>query len=753
MKKLNLHHIFLLGAIMLICNFRTYAQVPDTLQVIDLEKIVVSANRFSEPARKVPYQVISITGARTAQLNAPTTAEVLQNTGMVFVQKSQMGGGSPVLRGLEANRVLLVVDGVRLNNAIYRAGHLQNCIAVDHSVLSKTEIIMGSNSVMYGSDALGGVIHFYTKNPLLQFYDEEGLNVKGNAYARYATANQEKTAHIDLNIGGKKFGSLTAITATNFDDLKQGAKRTTKYPDFGKKNVYVKYIDGKDSVFNNPNPNIQTQSGYSQIDILQKFRYKASEKINHVLNLQYSNSTNVPRYDRLTETNNNTGKPSFADWYYGPQKRLMASYQLTHTPTIARLYNKTIVTVAYQNIDESRHSRSLNSSKLKNQIENVQLLTLNADAEKYLNSKKTSIVRYGAEIAHNIVDSKAYFLFINTADSTAPTATRYPDGGSTLNTAALYTSFSNAFFNDKLLLNTGLRYNYITLNAIFNNKDYATFPFNTATQKNFALCGNLSLTYLPSPVVKIATLFSTGFRAPNVDDLGKVFDSKAGTVIIPNPNLKPEYTYNAELNTEFNLLDNNLILQLSGFYTLLKNAIVIGNTQLNGADSALYDGTMSKVKASQNQRQATIKGFSASINVPNLVIPNLQLSAQITQTIGNIQTDTTEYPLDHIPPTFGRVGLMYQPNMQRLQVETWLAFNGAKKLDKYNLEGEDNEKYATAEGALAWQTLNARASYKVTKNIELQANIENILDTNYRLFASGISSAGRNFIGTLRLKW
>ncbi|NJN34367.1 MAG: TonB-dependent receptor plug domain-containing protein [Saprospiraceae bacterium] len=71
------------------------------------------------------------------------------------------------MRGFEASRVLLVVDGVRMNNLIYRSGHLQNAITVDQNMLDRVEVLFGTASTVYGSDALGGVVHFFTKKPLL----------------------------------------------------------------------------------------------------------------------------------------------------------------------------------------------------------------------------------------------------------------------------------------------------------------------------------------------------------------------------------------------------------------------------------------------------------------------------------------------------------------------------------------------------------------------------------------------------------
>lgn len=128
-----------------------------------LKEVTIAANKTEQSLIEVPNQIQILKSNEIAAIQAQSTADVLANTGNVFVQKSQMGGGSPVLRGFEANRILLVVDGVRMNNLIYRGGHLQNVITLDNNILDRTEIVFGSGSTIYGSDALGGTIHFFYK--------------------------------------------------------------------------------------------------------------------------------------------------------------------------------------------------------------------------------------------------------------------------------------------------------------------------------------------------------------------------------------------------------------------------------------------------------------------------------------------------------------------------------------------------------------------------------------------------------------
>ena len=132
-----------------------------------LNEVVISASKFAQSKKEVPQNIISI-NSKDIQLSSPqTSADLLSSTGRVFVQKSQLGGGSPMIRGFSTNRLLITVDGVRLNNAIFRSGNVQNVLSINPFNVEKTEVILGSGSVIYGSDAIGGVMNFYTTTPKL----------------------------------------------------------------------------------------------------------------------------------------------------------------------------------------------------------------------------------------------------------------------------------------------------------------------------------------------------------------------------------------------------------------------------------------------------------------------------------------------------------------------------------------------------------------------------------------------------------
>jgi len=185
-----------------------------------MDPIVLSASKFEQRKQDIPQKIISQSRDDVLFQNPQTSADLLQQTGQVFIQKSQQGGGSPMIRGFSTNRLLITVDGIRMNNAIFRAGNLQNVISIDPLSIERSEVIIGPGSVVYGSDAIGGVMNFYTSKPV---FSNDSTAFHGNALLRYATANTENTAHVNLKYGDQKFATVTSVTINSFNDLKMGS--------------------------------------------------------------------------------------------------------------------------------------------------------------------------------------------------------------------------------------------------------------------------------------------------------------------------------------------------------------------------------------------------------------------------------------------------------------------------------------------------------------------------------------------------
>ena len=741
MKKIILFMLFVV-----LCSFG-FAQTT-TEKEYHTKEVVISANRFEESSEKVPQQIAVIKSKKIEQTNVQTTADLLQSTGLVNVQKSQAGGGSPIIRGFEANKVLIVVDGVRMNNAIFRGGHLQNVITMDQSNLERMEVMFGAGSLMYGSDALGGVINFHTKDPKLS--DSKKYNVNGSAFTRYSSAINERTLHADFSLANNRFGSLTSITGSNFGDVKQGANRSSEWDSLGLRKYYQVRRFGVDTMLVNSDPLVQKNSGYSQLDLMQKFIFKQNSRITHLLNFQYSTSSDIPRYDRLTETNS-SGIFKNAEWYYGPQKRLFASYQARISGS--EFFDKGIITLAYQNIEESRNNRSWGKTYRNSRIETVNVYSLNADFDKMY---KSFDIQYGLEMIYNDVQSFAMAYSINPSitPSYKRIDSRYPSDGSSTKSASAYVSTSKDL-GEKLSLNAGLRFNYYNLFSDFTDKTFFPFPFNEIKQNSSTLTAQIGTVYRPTDTWKISMNLATGYRSPNVDDLSKVFESSkgdtlgskstVGTIIVPNPELKAEKTYNAEISISKNIADKFQITGIA-FATSIADGIVTQDATFNGSAYINYGDTVSKVQKNVNASKAYILGYCGIINYE--ITNNFTASGSYNYTYGRITSLSPTTPLDHIAPAFGRASLVWKN--KKMRAEFFSLFNAAKKLKDYNLGGEDNLQYATTNGMPPWYTLNLRYSYQVNKYLQAQLSLDNITDNAYRVFASGINAPGRNLGLTVR---
>lgn len=710
-------------------------------KIIKFDEVVISANKWEQDVTEVPQEILSISAEQIQFGNAQTSADVLKNTGQVFVQKSQLGGGSPTLRGFAANRVLIVVDGVRMNNAIFRSGNLQNIINIDPNALESAEVVFGPGSVIYGSDALGGVMDFHTLKP--SFSNKDQLKVNGKTMTRYSSANNEKTGHINLSIGGKKIAFASAFSYSDFDDLRTGSNFDSDYSTFGRRLIYADRVNDVDVILNNSNESLQRFSGYQQWSAINKIRYRPNENMEFMYGFYFANTSNIPRYDRLIRPEGDGLRQ--AEWHYGPQKWNMHHLQVNfYNPT--SFYDEAKITTTYQLFEESRHDRRFGRDELRNQREKVDLYTLNIDMDKTLSQNN---LYYGIEYTYNKVASQADNLNI-ISNTVTPTSSRYPNGGSSYTSIAAYATYKWRI-KETLTLNSGVRFSHVALEGTSTNTDAQTLNFDTFDLANSAINGNLGLAYNPSEKTKWSFSVSTGFRSPNIDDVGKVFeiDDEGGRpiVVVPNPELKPEYSYNMELALNQKI---NTIIQFNivGYATFLDNAIVRGPITIDGQNSAVVNGTLSELRAQVNTSQSYVYGGSATLKFS---LPyNFKLISSYTITKGEDQTNNE--PLRHTTPNFGQTNLTYEKG--KLKSSFYAEYNGNKFRSDIPSTEIDDKSYLYAihnsdvskDGSPRWYTFNTRISYQLSNNLSISGAIENILDTHYRPYSSGISAPGRNVI-------
>ena len=713
-----------------------------------LQSVVLSVSRVAEKKQSIPEQIEIITKKDKEYISPQTSADLLANVPGLRVQKSQLGGGSPVIRGMESNRVLLVVDGVRLNNAIYRSGHLQNAITVSPFALERIEVVFGPTSVTYGSDALGGVVHYYTKQ--LNYSNTPVFN--NEIFYRHSTVNNEHSTSFNSYISHKKWASFSNISYSSFGDLKMGENRTHGHDNWAKVFKYSKNTerDFYESSSENKNTNVQKNTGYSQLDVLQKLMFPVNSHVNLILNGQFSKSSDIPNFGKLNDEKN--GDLKFSEWRYGPQQRFLISSQLKFRDHHLSLLENGGITLAYQNILESRINRQFNSLDRITRKEKVNVFSLNSDFYKSLTKRGDRKLYYGLELVHNNVASKAKGENLLIAGNRVIGVnhlfnpdTRYPDGGSTYSSAAVYGSYRQKL-NTKNTLNIGLRYTNTLLKASWRQNTSVPIPNNTITLNNQAITGSIGYIYRPIENHKISVVLSKGFRSPNIDDIGKI-RTKSGKITVPNTTLEPEHLYSAELSYAKISANKKVKFNINAYYTLLDEYITRSPSSEFGIEIK-HDGETfenENILANNNSGQAYIYGSTVSGSWE--IIKNLKSNLNITYTKG--ASYQNNQPLSSIPPLYGNISLGLFKKLYNVALEH--RFSLAKELEDYNIiEGIDNlDETPNSLGTPKWFVFNFNSNYYVKDDLRIQLQLQNILDVHYKEFGSSLSAGGRNLVAAI----
>ena len=701
--------------------------VPD---LVNLSEVVVASVRpFREMASAATVSRISASEvAREVPSNAAT---LLWQSGQVHVQQSQQGGGSPVLRGFEANRILLVVDGVRMNNAIYRSGHLQNAMTVDPFVLASTEVHHGAGSVQFGSDALGGVIHYRSRSPRWEF----GSRARGQL--AYSGASSSPTIHADAEVTRGRFAALTSVTHRRFGDLRMGAWRPHGSETWGRVpwqgSSVTEGLEVTDSAEANPDPDVQPGTGFDQTDLLQKVRYGERERYVE-LNIQHSTGSNVPRFDRLNDATSDGG-PKWAQWDYGPQKRTLVSAQFAGR---VRSVGMVSLTAAWQQIEESRLKARFGAQDREVQFERVGVRSISLDVDRMLRSWRTSV---GAYWSMDNVQSEAWME--RRADGMrldTPALTRYPNGGSETGSLAVYTGLERRW--NRWKIEAAARYTRGWLESRFDAQPGLALPFQQVSYNRGALTGSGTLHWTPRQRTGIHAVLSTAFRNPNVDDVGKV-RAKDGFAIVPSDQLKPERLAGLEMGGFWRSRNGQVKADVSGFYTRLMDAIVPVDTVLFGAngeavETIVVEGDTSLIQVNANIGRAAISGSQWRLYFWPESGWRFKATANFTRGVDMEKGG----PLAHIPPSFGR--LSGRRSWDWLSAEAHWMWSGRKALDRYGPGATDNLAEALPEGNPGWWTLGVDFEGRLTERTTVSAGVHNILDRHYKVFASGISAPGRD---------
>jgi hemoglobin/transferrin/lactoferrin receptor protein len=372
-------------------------------------------------------------------------------------------------------------------------------------------------------------------------------------------------------------------------------------------------------------------------------------------------------------------------------------------------------------------------------IEKVNVLGGNIQLSKSLSS--SAQLTYGTELYYNSVQSDAYS--INLSNFIVSTNnSRYPSGGSNIFFPSLYGNYN--IKKNRFSIMAGVRYTWNHIYASYGDNSLE-FISGSLEIKKHSINGSFNTIFYPNKNTKFFLDLSTGFRSPNIDDLGKVF-IKDEFLTVPNNELIPEYAYNLSLGlrSQKELNKYKFSFSASSFATLLDNVITKQSFEIDGDNVINYEGSSYELLANQNAKSALVYGASGSLGFN---IKKFNFHSSICYTKGEITK--SQLSMSHIPPVFGKINFKY--SFKKFDLHILNVFNSNKTLESFGDGNTDNPAEATKEGYPKWWIVNTKATYYWKKLIILNMGVYNLFDIHYKTFSSGISAPGRSLMISAKL--
>jgi outer membrane receptor protein involved in Fe transport len=657
--------------ILLAFNFFASGQA-DSTTVISIQEVIITSQRVPQKETVIPYSVNSISRKEMDNFNPRTTPEALMSSNGIFVQKTNHGGGSPFIRGLTGNQTLLLIDGIRLNNSIYRYGPNQYLNTIDPFSIDKIEVVKGTGSVQYGSDALGGALQVFTKEPVLNTEKQE---FHGNVLGKYMTGDMEKTGRGEFQYSSQKLAAFAGGTYRDFGDL-VGGKNTGK----------------------------QSPSGYNEYAFDTKLAFAVKENIQLTLANQFLRQDNVPIYHKVVLENYKLNE-------FDPQQRML-TYARLNIQGHKKLFNQVKLIASWQQGIEGRSFQKNGSSILTKERDEINTLGFTADISSKLSTKWTA--NSGLEVYHDQVGSTKNEFTDSGLGLYIAQRGLYPDDSK-------YSSYSVYTLHrldlGKWIFDGGARFNAFQINisdATLGEVKISpeALVFNTSAMFNFSQAHHVYAT------------FSSGFRAPNIDDMGTlgIVDFRYE---VPAYDLKPEKSRNYELGYKLSL--TKFSGTVAAYYMDLNQLI----TRVK-VDGQMIDGY--QVYKKENVEEAYIQGLEATAKWKPLSA--FEINSGVSYTYG--QSITKNEPLRRIPPLNGRLAATY--SIKKFFTTAELLF--ADKQDRL-AAGDKSDNRIPAGGTPGWKVVNLFAGYQLAA-VKLNVGLQNLLNEDYRTHGSGINGVGRS---------
>ena len=661
----------------------------------------ITAVRHQQKKIDSPRAVTLITAKEIRERNYRSVPEALMESAGVWVQNTNYGGGSPIIRGMIGNQILILVDGIRLNNGIYRLGPNQYLNTIDINQVDRIEVVRGAGSVLYGSDALGGLVNVITKSCTPS---PDSTEVHARVFGRFASADRSGVGRAEVSGSTRKLGFAGGVSLKSFGDLRAGGAS-----------------------------GLQPWTGYGEKDGDVRLSWKLSERQSVAMAFQQVNQNRVPRTDKLAE-----GSELLYEW--DPQRRQLAHVEYS-VDRVASFIDSFQIGVSYHNqLEQINRITKADPDTRTTRRDKVQTSGLGVQLNTYLGERQH--LTYGADLYSDWVISKRVDFDLKTGMQTEKSGA-FADGA-TFTSLGIYLQ-DEIQLADRLALIVGSRFSLFKLNAVIN--DAGTGEINVRARPK-ALTGSAHGLYKISEHTSTFFGVAQGFRAPNVDD-STILGSFSSGFETPNPNLSPEKSlgYEAGIRTQhkgysatvayFYSCYRNLIRREPGLYLDLPFLDLNDDGVQNEGEEDIFQRT--------NIGEALVQGVEIAAQAQ--LFQNWEISANLNWTTGEDKINLD--PLRRIPPLNGAGILRWNPG-RRWWIEYYTLFSARQgRL----APGDIKDPRISADGTPGFLTFNVRGGINLGPHGRFIAVLENITNQRYRYHGSGIDAAGINLVLGLDLSF
>ncbi len=659
------------------------------------EEIQVTATRLPQTGSQVSTAV-DVVDADEIREHAPEVLpDALRGEPAVHVQLTTPGQGSPFVRGLTGSSILNLVDGMRLNHALYRNSPNPYLALVDPWMVERIEVLRGPASMLYGSDAMGGVIQVLTRRPT---FGGDELAARGRIAGRFASADLSGSTRAELQAGRAGFGLGAGFSYLEAGDLRGGG-------DTGR----------------------QEPTGYSSIGGDFRLDYEPATHHATRLDFQMLRQPQSPRYDELVAGFGRDEPPNDVFWFE-PLERIFAHGRHEIEAIAPGVVDRLAFDASYQQIRDDQRTRALGATVERSEHNASGLLGFTLQGVT-LARAGTSVV-WGGDVYLDEVSSRRNDRDL-VSGAVEPSAPRYPDG-SRMDSYGLFGEVEQAL-TPSLLATVGIRFSHFDVRIARTETTAAeVLSFDDVT-------GAAGLSWETSPGVHLVTNLGRGFRAPNVFDLGTLGPRPGNRFNVPATGLGAEQIWSADVGVKLDR--ERFTAQLFLFGSLYEDridSVRTGEVTDDGRD----------VTTSANVNAVRLAGVESrgSLSITN----RLRLDGHVAWTWGEQEDpDGDVQPADRIPPVLGLVGVRWDA-VETLWVEPFVRF--ASPQDRLS---DDNaaDPRIDPDGTAGWVTGNVRVGWQPMDGVSATLAIENFADAEYREHGSGVVAPGIDVIGTVETRF